>query len=198
MMTTMNNPLILPMMMYGKFRSQRVKKDEQGNTIYKINAKGEKIPVKEKVWIEHKEERGDPGVYPSVNHIYVNMTKGRKRLSKPAERLKEKWSALAKTWAKEHQWEMTQKEKVVVELTAHFPNDNINRDVNNAFKLLMDALEGIIYDNDAYALPRVMDTTKVKDGEKPFFEIHIYKKEDEDEVQQERLRQRSALLSTNK
>jgi Holliday junction resolvase RusA-like endonuclease len=194
----MNEPLILPMMMFGKFRSQRVKKDEQGNTIYKISKNGKKTPVTEKVWIEHKEENGDPGVYPSVNHIYVNMAKGRKRLSKPAERLKEKWEALAIMWAKDNGWETTKKEKVVIELTAHFPNDNIIRDTNNAFKLLMDALEGIIYDNDHYALPRVMDFKKVKDGERPYFEVNIYKKDDEYAVLLQRLRQTSDALSKNR
>lgn len=198
MMKTMNEPLILPMMMYGKFRAERVKKDKNGNTIYKINKKGEKVPVKEKVWVEHKEENGDPGVYPSVNHIYVNMAKGRKRLSKPAEQLKEKWEALAIMWAKDNNWEMTNKEKVVIELTAYFPNDNKVRDTNNVFKLLMDALEGIIYDNDHYALPRVMDFQRVKDGEKPYFKIHIYKKEDEYEVLQQRYRQGSDTLPKNR
>ena len=194
----MMKPLILPMMMYGKFRTTRVKKDNEGNTIYKRNPDGSykldkhgrKIPEKEKVWIYHREEDNDPGVYPSVNHIYViNMKHGKKRLSAPAEKLKEKWEVITKEWMEENNWKTTSKEKIVIEVTPYFPNDNIRRDSNNAFKLMMDAFNGLIYDDDYYGLPRVMDFAKVQDGESPYFEVYIYKKDDEYEILQQRIRQ---------
>lgn len=186
-------PLILPMMMYGKFRGMRVKRDADGNTVKKM-VKGKETSIKEKVWIIHREEDGDPGVYPSVNHIYVHTGKGGRRLSKPAEALKEKWEALASMWAHDTAWHMTEKEKVVVEMIAHFPDESRDRDTNNVFKLLMDALNEIIYDDDHFALPRVMDFKTVAPGEKPFFELYIYRKADEDEIQQQRLYGRELMV----
>jgi Holliday junction resolvase RusA-like endonuclease len=171
----MLEPLKLPMMMYGKYKTSWYVKDPKDPT-------GKKKIKKTKV-VEHKEENGDPGYYPSVNHIYHNTKGGGKRLTKAAERLFQKWQAEARLWAYNTGWVMTEKEKVVVEIVAYFP-DNQKRDTNNVFKLMMDALEGIIFDNDYYALPRVMDFHVLeKDSNvKPYFELHIYKLEDEQEV----------------
>lgn len=179
----MYSPLILPMMMYGKFRQTRTKRDKDGNPIIKNGKR-----VMEKYWKIHNELDGDPGVYPSVNHIYVRMRNGRQRLSEPAQNLMDRWAALAKMWVKDNNWEIAD-EKVVIEMTAHFPNDNRKRDTHNAFKLMLDALEDIIYTNDRYALPRTMDFKKVKEGEQPYFELNIYKKEQEYEILQKRLEQ---------
>jgi Holliday junction resolvase RusA-like endonuclease len=175
------------MMMFGKFRGSRVKRDEHGKTVKKVNGKGKEVAVTEKVWIVHKEENGDTGVYPSVNHIYVHTGKGGRRLSKPAEDLKEKWEALAMMWAHDTGWQMTDKEKVVVELIAHFPDESRERDTNNVFKLMCDAFNEIIYNDDHYALPRVVDFDVVTAGEKPYFELYIYRKDEEYEILQQRL-----------
>src|SRR5690606_12156959 len=91
--------LILPMMMFGKFRRERAKRDEEGNTIIKKrDAKGRPVYEKEKYWLIHSEKNGDKGVYPSVNEIYVRMAKGRQRYSKPAEQLFDKWQAEVRKW----------------------------------------------------------------------------------------------------
>jgi hypothetical protein len=170
-------PLQLPMMMYGKYKSSWYVNDPKGT----INAKTGKIKkVKKTKMVSHVEENGDPGYYPSVNHIYQNMKGGGKKLTKAAERLFEKWQAITHLWVLQNEWVMTEKEKVVVEMTAYFP-DHQARDTHNAFKLLLDSLEKIIYDNDYYALPRVMDFQVITDGAKPYFELNIYKKEDEQE-----------------
>lgn len=183
-------PLKLPMMMYGKFRRRRAKRDENGNAIVIGRYKNGRPKYKmENYWLVHSEKNGDPGVYPSVNHIYTRIAHGRQKLTKPAEDLMKKWETYAMAWANETGWQMTEKEKVVIELTAYFPNDNKKRDVNNVFKLMMDALSGIIYDDDEYALPRVMDFHKVKKGEKPYFELNIYKKSEEEMIQKIRLKE---------
>lgn len=170
-------PLIVRMMMFGRYRSERVVKDDAGKT-KTIIKNGKKVSIKKKVWIEHV--RGvDQGFYPSVNHIYVNMAKGRKRLSDPAEDLKQSWETEAQIWANDNLWDMTKDEKVVVELTAYFPKDKTKRDTHNVFKLMLDAFEGILYENDTFVLPRVMDFHTVKEGEEPYFEINVYKKEEE-------------------
>jgi Holliday junction resolvase RusA-like endonuclease len=195
----MNSELILPMMMYGKFKSTRVKKDKEGNTLYeldvkgnpKLDKKGKKKPIKKNVTIYHKEEDGDPGIFPSVNHIYERMRGGRQKPTQAALDLKEKWAVAAQMWMKDNNWTKTELEKVVVEVWAYFPNESRKRDTNNVFKLMMDAFDGIIYDNDFYGLPRVMDFDVVQEGERPYFRLNIYKKDDEDEIMRERYKQSS-------
>lgn len=184
----MRESLIIPMMMFGKFRGTKAKRDEEGNAIVKKrDSKGRLTYVTEKTWVTHSEKNGDKGVYPSVNHIYKRMGNGRQKLTAPAEKLKEKWEMEAKAWAEKHNWEVTKKQKVVVELTAYFPADKKTRDTNNVFKLMMDAFSEIIYDDDEFALPRVMDFHRVKAGEKPYFKLDIYLKSEEDEVIMQRI-----------
>jgi Holliday junction resolvase RusA-like endonuclease len=184
----MRETLIIPMMMFGKFRSSVAARDEDGNTIIlKRNAKGKPVYKMVKSWVTHSEKKGDKGVYPSVNHIYTRIGNGRNKLTVPAEKLKEKWEALAYMWVADHNWQLTIEQKVVVELTAYFPADKRRRDTNNVFKLLMDSFTKIIYDDDEYALPRVMDFHKVEVGEDPYFELNIYLKTEEDEVIMQRI-----------
>lgn len=187
----MRESLIIPMMMFGKFRRERAKRDEQGNAIIKKrDKKGKPVYVTEKYWLTHSQKNGDKGVYPSVNHIYTRMATGRQKLTAPAEKLKELWETEAFIWVQENGWIMTEKEKVVVELTAYFPADKLRRDTNNVFKLMMDAFTDIIYDDDEYALPRVMDFHRVQEGEKPYFKLDVYLKDEEDEILMHRLAQK--------
>ena len=174
--------LILPMMMYGIFKAQ----------VAKLDANGERVrDAKGKIKYEYKNRKytreNSNGIYPSVNHMYVNGPKGSKRLAKGAEKLKEDWSIEAMIWAKDCGWSCTDKEKVIIELVPYFPNDEKTRDASNALKLMMDAFEGVIYKNDNFALPRIMDFPKVSDGEDPYFELKIYKKEEEYEMVAARL-----------
>lgn len=179
----MRQSLILPMMMFGTFKRQRAKRDENGKTIKLPNGKNKMTKVK----VVHSEANGDPGIYPSVNEIYVRMAKGRQRYSDPAFALFDKWQAHTQMWMQDTCWQTTDKQKVVIELTAYFPNDKRTRDTHNAFKMMMDAFTGLIYKDDEFALPRVMDFHRVKDGQKPYFQIDIYTKEEESSVLMERL-----------
>lgn len=188
----MTEPLRLPMMMFGTFTSKVTKKDANGKAIKK---NGKYVYVSSKV--NHCEEDGDKGIFPSVNHMYVNMARGRKRLHEGAEKLKEKWNVYAKMWANDQEWSLTDGEKVVIEMTPYFPNDKIKRDASNAFKLMLDAFEGVIYENDFYALPRINDFHRIKEGEDPYFEVNIYKKVDEYHVLLKRLREAGFSVSEN-
>jgi Holliday junction resolvase RusA-like endonuclease len=184
----MRSSLIVPMMMFGKFRSTVAARDEDGNTIIlRRDAKGRPVYKKTKSWTTHSEKNGDKGIYPSVNHIYTRMAKGRQKLTAPAEGLKRRWEAAAFEWVAQNGWALTSEEKVIVELTAYFPNDKVRRDTNNVFKLLLDSFNGIIYDDDEFALPRVMDFHRVAEGEQPYFELTIYLKSEEDEVLMQRV-----------
>ncbi len=169
--------LEVPMMMFGKFRLTRTKKDKKGNKV--LNKNGKK--VMEKYWKEHNPFNGDPGVYPSVNRIYQRVSHGRQKLIKPAEDLMDQWSVLAKMWAIDNEWELTD-DKVIIEMVAYFPRDNRKRDTHNVFKIMMDAFEGVLYKNDEDALPRVMDYKKVEEDQDPYFKLNIYKKEHENDV----------------
>lgn len=100
---------------------------------------------------------------PSVNHAYrrVWMGRGEKRyladkLTREAESWMEgaAWRALAA--ARRAKWECRISDKVVVELTAWWP-DARRRDIHNLHKLLADSFEGVVYSDDRFALLRDMD-----------------------------------------
>ncbi|WP_205126982.1 RusA family crossover junction endodeoxyribonuclease [Oceanobacillus profundus] len=182
----MREELRLPMMMFGSFKQTKAKRDENNKTIKKPNGQY----VLQKYTKVHNEMAGDPGVFPSVNHIYQRTKNGRQKLTKPAENLLEKWNSLAQIWSYNNGWEL-RSDKVVVEITTYFPNDNKERDTHNAIKLMMDALEGVIYKKDSKALPRIMDFHKVEDNDAPHFMLTIYKKEEEYEIMQSRYREAS-------
>ncbi len=168
------------MMMFGTYTSYAKEKNDKGVWVNKkeiVNGKSKLVKIKH----VHVEDNGDPGFYPSVNKIYLQRSGGGKTMSAPASRLFERWQGLAKVWTYETGWELTDKEKIVIELEAFFP-DNSPRDTHNVFKLMMDALEKVIYKNDMYAMPRVMDfhILEPDSEEAPYFLLNIYKKEDED------------------
>lgn len=100
-----------------------------------------------------------PGVFPSVNHMYRNVTiKGRRiRVkTKKAEQVYNDIIILTRYWMRNNGWKTT-KEKVIVRLWFFFP-DAKRRDSHNQIKLIADALEDAgIYADDKTALPRVMD-----------------------------------------
>jgi Holliday junction resolvase RusA-like endonuclease len=119
------------------------------------------------------EEDGDPGFFPSVNHIYTNTKYGGKKLTKPAEDLKRKWRSIIAHECGKNKWKVKDKQKIIVNCYFFFPDYRI-RDTNNIFKLLMDSMEGLIFINDYYALPRVIDFEILKDKKvKPYLEIEI-------------------------
>jgi len=173
--------LILSMMMFGKFRSNRAKRDKDGKTIKDKKGKN----ILEKCWVYHNELNGDPGVFPSVNRIYQRAQGGRQKLTKAAENLFDRWVAEASGWVEDNSWVITD-DKVILEIDVFFPNDNRKRDTHNALKLMMDAFENVIYTNDSKALPRIMNYQKIEDGEYPHFKLNIYRQDEEDEIMRKR------------
>lgn len=123
-----------------------------------------------------------PGTAPSVNHMYENRTQpyrdkhGRPRmrrikvLSQRAEQYQALAVSTANLWRNKVGWQ-TPKGKVIVNLWYYWP-DNAKRDTHNTLKLLLDCLEAAnIYENDRYALPRIMDFEV--DRKNPRIEIEI-------------------------
>ena len=112
---------------------------------------------------------------PSVNHMYVNARFGRrvaKILSQAAKQWFEQAVIQTKIWKISNSWQ-TQNDKTVVNIWFYLP-DNRRRDTHNSLKILMDALQdGGIYEDDRYAMPRIMDYEIDKDN--PRIEIEFEK-----------------------
>lgn len=157
------------------------KKVQVGTAIYKTGKKkGQKYPVYE--WhIDQKKvkvPKGDiitrgknkgqrkmvtelqpyysTGYFPSSNAIHMNAGGGMRRLNPMAEAKLMEWKEAARRWA-EGRWEcQAVGTKVIAEMTFFLPDDKV-RDTHNAKKLLLDALEGIIHENDMWILDRTLD-----------------------------------------
>jgi len=111
---------------------------------------------------------------PTENHAYI-ITNNRKRiLTKEAK----DWQIDAgyrAVYAKRKQgWSLCRNEWLVMELYFFFPN-RLMRDSPNMLKVLLDAFEGILYENDRYILPRIMEVMYDKDN--PRLEIYLKRKE---------------------
>lgn len=116
-----------------------------------------------------------PGVPPSVNHMYVNAYHGkraRRVLTPTAEAWKTEIIVRANMWKKRNNWN-TANDKTIVRLWFYWP-DKRKRDTHNTLKLLLDCFEdALIYYNDKYALPQIMDYDV--DRENPRVEVEFEK-----------------------
>lgn len=133
------NRLILPLMMFGRYRGK------------------EYLPGLH------------PGLFPSANHIYTHTDHG-KRLTAIAKQKLDEWQGIAQWWTHQFDWEMKCNQKIIIRLWFYL-NDNRRKDTHNVLKLLLDSLEGVIYEDDRWCLPRVMDFEI--DKENPRIEIEM-------------------------
>lgn len=83
---------------------------------------------------------------------------------------------IAKQQAKKQGWTKTVKEKVIMYFWFFWP-DARQRDTGNQKKVILDALEGVLYDNDRWVLERDQDW--VIDRQNPRIEIVITKFEED-------------------
>lgn len=90
---------------------------------------------------------------PSVNHFY-QRTKHNGMMLTPAAR---QWKELAAWEAKTtlRGWKICS-QKVIVEIWI-FWGSRRKRDCDNLMKGLLDSLQGVVYTDDRWAVPRVMD-----------------------------------------
>jgi hypothetical protein len=112
------------------------------------------------------------GYFPTVNHIYMQIGGGASRRLKPiAEEKLMEWKEIAMAEAKEVGYiSMDKPQFVVVDLEFYLPTNGAG-DTHNAKKLLLDALEGVVHNNDFYMLDR---TNKVQfDDENPRIEVSV-------------------------
>ena len=112
---------------------------------------------------------------PSVNHMYIHKKNGSKILTKSAKEYIKELQTICKKSKKEQDWK-TDKEYVwyVMDLYFYFP-DKRKRDSHNCLKLLLDCLEGLLFENDYYILPRIQYVTLDRDN--PRVEVVFYPQE---------------------
>ena len=112
---------------------------------------------------------------PSVNHMYIHKRNGQKILTSTAKQYIKTIQDLCKKEIKKQNWKKD-KESVwyVMDMYFYF-QDKRKRDSHNCLKLLMDSLEGLLFTNDYFILPRIQYVTL--DRENPRVEIIFYPQE---------------------
>lgn len=93
-------------------------------------------------------------------------------MTKEARMWKIAAQALATTAKIKQGWELSSKEKLVMELRIFWP-DARRRDPDNILKILQDSLNTVLYADDCYVMPRVMDFSVDRDN--PRLELIIYR-----------------------
>ena len=111
-------------------------------------------------------------VPPSINHMYVNVGRGSKRLTQQAKDFIRDSQNAARIAMKNCGCKKD-KESVwyVMDLYFYFPDKRI-RDSHNTLKILTDSLEGLIFSNDYFLLPRIQYVCLDRDN--PRLEIIFY------------------------
>jgi len=111
-------------------------------------------------------------VPPSENHCFINIG-NRRVLSRDAKDFMREAALKAKIAAKGVNWRIENGRKVVILLYFYFPNKR-KKDTHNTLKVLMDAFQGILYEDDYWALPRIMDFEIDRDN--PRLDLVVYMK----------------------
>ena len=108
---------------------------------------------------------------PSVNHMYQNAGRG-KRLTTQAINYIKTAQDICKKAVREYGWKKD-KDHVwyVMDLYFFFPDKRV-RDSHNCIKLLTDCLEGLLFTNDYFLLPRIQHVEL--DRENPRMEVVYY------------------------
>lgn len=111
---------------------------------------------------------------PSVNHAYITTRTGQKILTKDALKFVGQAKALCLQAIDEQRWKKD-KDNVWYYMDMYFYMPDLRiRDSHNCWKVLLDALQGILYHNDYFVMPRIMDVQLDRDY--PRLEIEFYAK----------------------
>jgi crossover junction endodeoxyribonuclease RusA len=110
-------------------------------------------------------------VPPSVNSMYVNTRNGGRRLTSKAEHYTRDSRALLNLAVDEQHWKLPNRSVwLYVDCVFYFQDRRI-RDSHNCLKLLLDVMQGIVYQNDYFVLPRIQSVEYDKDN--PRVELRI-------------------------
>lgn len=93
---------------------------------------------------------------PSVNNWLFVTKRGRLAKTEIAVVWSRQAGWEARRWRKSAHWQPTVDQKIIADIWTYWPDCKI-RDTHNLYKILFDALEGILYDNDRWVLARQRD-----------------------------------------
>ena len=117
-----------------------------------------------------------PGIPPSVNHMYRRFTyQGRTMdvITRHAQAWMDSVRLAAKAAAVRAGWQLVPAgRKVVVQLWFYWPS-RVRRDTHNTLKALLDAWQGVLYEDDYWVLPRVMDFRVDRDNPRIEAELEV-------------------------
>lgn len=109
---------------------------------------------------------------PSVNKIHYTDRKGVRRLTSESEKYIRDVRALARMRAEEQGWEKVNDATwYYLDLMFYFPDKRI-RDSHNCLKILLDALESVLFHNDYFVMPRIQVVEL--DVENPRLELTLH------------------------
>ncbi len=110
-------------------------------------------------------------VPPSINAIYANKRNGGKRLTDVALQYIATSRALINLAIEEQRWDIQGKGVwIYIDMVYYFPDRRI-RDSHNCLKLLLDVMQGYVYENDYTVLPRIQSVEY--DKENPRVELRV-------------------------
>ena len=92
----------------------------------------------------------------SVNSLYQWGRRGHVYKHPDAVRWTQAARVKARAWRRQTGWTPTHQQKVVAWVRTFWP-DEARRDTHNLYKVLWDALEGVLYDDDYWVLVRQAD-----------------------------------------
>lgn len=108
----------------------------------------------------------------SVNLMYRNRRGGGRALTKKALDYIRDSRALINLAIEEQKWKMPDKHAwLYVDMVYYFPDRKI-RDSHNCLKILLDVMQGIVYENDYWVLPRIQSVEY--DKENPRVELRVF------------------------
>lgn len=107
-----------------------------------------------------------------INHIYQNVGRGSRRLTTIAVQYIKTAQDIVKKEIKKTGWKKDKRAVWnVMDLYFYFPDKRI-RDSHNCLKLLTDCMEGLLFYDDYFLLPRIQ--TVQLDRENPRLEVVYY------------------------
>jgi crossover junction endodeoxyribonuclease RusA len=115
-------------------------------------------------------------IAPSGNRMWRHTKNGIVYKTNEARKYQEQVAMIASTAKHIFNWEMAT-DKIVIEYIYYWP-DKRKRDTGNQKKVINDALQGVIVDNDNNILERDIDW--LLDRDNPRIELKIWRKDDTD------------------
>lgn len=119
---------------------------------------------------------------PSVNHMYYNTRFGGKHLTKQAEQYIATSRAIINQCIEDQHWIVQDDNPwYYVDMVFYMPDRRI-RDSHNCLKLLLDVMQGIIFKNDYYALPRIQSVEYDKQNPRVEIIVHVQTKSEREKA----------------